>query len=73
MFQFVPAPSKLRRLIYQEGRELERFDFRLLDLVVLNVCQALHVVMDVVVCPVELLVSQVEIDLKPLPGPYLPI
>jgi hypothetical protein len=29
----------LRRLIYQEG-ELNRFDFRLLDLVVLNIRQA---------------------------------
>jgi hypothetical protein len=54
----------LRRLIYQEG-ELDRFDLRLLDLIVLKVCQAFHVI---IVCPADLLVSQVEIDLKSLQG-----
>jgi hypothetical protein len=50
------------------NRQLDRFDFRLLDLIVLKVCRAFHVVMDVVFCPADLLVSQVEIDLKPLQG-----
>jgi hypothetical protein len=59
--------NDLRRLIYKEG-ELDGFDFRLLDLIVLKVCQAFHVIMDVVVCPADLLVSQVEIDLKSLQG-----
>jgi hypothetical protein len=59
--------NELRRLIYQEG-ELDRFDFRLLDLIVRKVCQAFHVIMGVVVFLADLIVSQVEIDLKSLQG-----
>jgi hypothetical protein len=58
---------ELRRLIYQVG-ELDRFDFRLLDLNFLKVGQAFHGIMGVVVFQADLLVSQVEIDLKSLQG-----
>jgi hypothetical protein len=55
--------SELRRLIRQEG-ELDRFDFRHLDLTFLKVCREF----DVVNCPTDLLALQVEIELKPLQG-----
>lgn len=55
--------SVLRRLIRQEG-ELDRFNFRVLDLTLLKV----HRKIDVVNCLTDLLVFQVEIDLKPLLG-----
>ena len=53
-------------MVYQEG-ELEGFDFRLLDLIVLKACQPFRI-LDLFICPSDLLVSQVQLDLKPLQG-----